>query len=123
MFNRNLFNKTIKDFFKVEISNDYNNYPDYFNDKIITEIYNNEKGEKIRNILDMTFLECFKYYRMDKDVYPNPKYSCLKGLETSFLNLGNLLKNHEQEYINEIIELIKTLEIIYQQKIPRKKSE
>lgn len=120
VFNRNLFKKTIKDFLKVEISKEYNNYPHYFNDKIITEIYNSEKGANIRNILDMTFLEGFKYYRMDKDVYTNPKYSCLKGLENSFLNLENLLKKYEQEYINEIKELIKTLEIIYQQKIPRK---
>ena len=120
VFNRNLFKKTIKDFLKVEISKEYNNYPHYFNDKIITEIYNSEKGANIRNILDMTFLEGFKYYRMDKDVYTNPKYSCLKGLENRFLNLENLLKKYEQEYINEIKELIKTLEIIYQQKIPRK---
>ena len=50
VFNRNLFKKTIKDFLKVEISKEYNNYPHYFNDKIITEIYNSEKGANIRNI-------------------------------------------------------------------------
>ena len=40
----------------------------------------------------MTFLDCLKYYRKDQSVILNDEFSCLKGLEKHFDNLGAILK-------------------------------
>ena len=59
---------------------------------------------------------------MDKDVFYDPDYQFLSGLEKGFLNLPTLLakEGHDQQYINEIIDLIRNIEKIYGDKKPRR---
>lgn len=54
----------------------------------------------------------------------NKEYTCLKGIEEKYEDLSNYLKNkgHEDKYINDMKKLIKDLEKIYKEKIPRKKN-
>lgn len=121
-FNRALFGKLIGEFYNVDISGDYNNYPTDFNIQLISKIYRSQNGEIVRKIFNQSYLICLKYYRMDKDVFNHPDYQFLSGLEKKFLNLPTLLakEGHDQQYINEIIYLIKNIEKIYDDKKPRR---
>ena len=120
--NKALLKKTIKEFFKVKISRKYSNYPDNFNELLINELYMAENGEKVTYILEKTFLECLKYFRMDKEVFYDSKYSCLKGLEKSFLDFKKqLFEKNNKKYANDMIDLINNFETIYNNKKSRAK--
>lgn len=121
-FNRALFGKLIGEFYNVDISGDYNNYPTDFNIQLISKIYRSQNGEIVKKIFNQSYLICLKYYRMDKDVFNHTDYQFLSGLEKKFLNLPTLLakEGHDQQYINEIIDLIKNIEKIYYDKKPRR---
>ena len=120
--NRELLQKTIKDFFSVDISGNYSNYPKNFNELLIKELYKKEKGEKVTCILEKTVLESIKYFRKDEDVINDPNYSCFKGLEKSFEDFKQelLIKNNEK-YTNNMIYLIENFENIYYNKRSRAK--
>ena len=122
--NITFLNTKIRDILSEQISN--NNpikYPSNFNDILINKIYQIENGESITSILDMTFLECLKYYRKDEDIINDAKYSCLKGLEKGFENLKERLMNNneEEDYVDKLIELIQKFEVIYSTKKSRAK--
>ena len=121
-FNRELFKKPVGEFYNVDISGDFSNYPKDFNAHLINRIYRSQNGGNVRKIFNQTYLICLKYYRMDKDVFYDPDYQFLSGLEKGFLNLPTLLakEGHDQQYINEIIALIKNIEKIYDGKKARR---
>ena len=123
-FNLVFLNTKIKDILSEKISkNNRIKYPSDFNDILINKIYHIKNGESITSILDMTFLECLKYYRKDEDIINDAKYSCLKGLEKGFENLKDKLMNNneEEDYVDKLIELIKEFEEIYSKKKSRVK--
>ena len=123
-FNLVFLNTKIKDILSEKISkNNRIKYPSNFNDILINKIYQIENGESITSILDMTFLECLKYYRKDEDIINDAKYSCLKGLEKGFENLKERLMNNneEEDYVDKLIELIQKFEVIYSTKKSRAK--
>ena len=123
-FNLTFLNTKIKDILSEKISkNNRIKYPSNFNDILINKIYHIKNGESITSILDMTFLECLKYYRKDEDIINDAKYSCLKGLEKGFENLKDKLMNNneEEDYVDKLIELIKEFEEIYSKKKSRVK--
>ena len=123
-FNLTFLNTKIKDILSEKISkNNRIKYPSDFNDILINKIYHIKNGESITSILDMTFLECLKYYRKDEDIINDAKYSCLKGLEKGFENLKDKLMNNneEEDYVDKLIELIKEFEEIYSKKKSRVK--
>ena len=120
--NKQFLEKKIKDFFSVKISGNYNNYPENFNELLIEEIYKNENGEKVTCILEKKISECLRYFRMDEDVYYDPNYSCLKGLEKSFIDFKEeLLEKNNEKYANDMVSLIKNFEVIYSNKRSRAK--
>jgi hypothetical protein len=123
-FNLVFLNTKIKDILSEKISkNNRIKYPSNFNDILINKIYHIKNGESITSILDMTFLECLKYYRKDEDIINDAKYSCLKGLEKGFENLKDKLMNNneEEDYVDKLIELIQKFEVIYSTKKSRAK--
>jgi len=123
-FNLTFLNTKIKDILSEKISkNNRIKYPSNFNEILINKIYQIEYGESITSILDMTFLECLKYYRKDEDIINDAKYSCLKGLEKGFENLKERLMNNneEEDYVDKLIELIKKFEELYSKKKSRVK--
>ena len=72
--------------------------------------------------MEKTILESIKYFRNDKDLINNPKYSCLKGLDKCFIDFKKkLLKKNNEEYVNNMIDLIKNFEDIYNNKKSREK--
>lgn len=121
-YNLKLFNTKIRYILNDEISGKFKKYPKNYNDEIIKSIYESEKGENVRKILDKTFLECLKYYRMDESVYGKDEYACLSGLEKGFQKLRNeLLKENknDEHYADELIKFMKNYEEIYYNKKPR----
>ena len=122
--NITFLNTKIRDILSEQISNNNQlKYPSDFNAILINTIYQIENGESITSILDMTFLECLKYYRKDEDIINDAKYSCLKGLEKGFENLKERLMNNneEEDYVDKLIELIQKFEVIYSTKKSRAK--
>lgn len=118
--NRILLNKQLRYIFSDEIAGRYSNYPKNYNKIIIDKFY--EIGiQKITCILDLTLLECIKYFRKEKNIINDERYDCLKGLEKKFENLPKELKKQEYEdhYIIDLIELIKNFEEVYNKKNPR----
>ena len=120
--NKKLLNKTIKDYLSVKISGNFSNYPEDFNELLIQKLYEIDKGKKVVCILEMTFLESLRYYRMDKNIMEDPKYFCLKGLENHFLELKNeLLEDNDELYYDKFIYYIKNYETIILKKNGRPK--
>lgn len=119
--NKDLLNKKLKEIFFDDINGRFHNYPKNFNKILIEKIFEMENAEKIKQILEMKFLECIKYYRKDLDIINDKRYNCLGGLEKKFENLRNKYekKNHEKEYIDKFIELIKKFENVLNDKIAR----
>jgi hypothetical protein len=125
-YNLKLFNTKIRYILNDTISGKYKKYPNNYNDEIIKNIYKSEKGEDVRKILDKTFLECLKYYRMDENIYGNDEYACLSGLEKGFQKLRNeLLKDNknDEHYADELIKFMKNYEEIYYSKKPRSRKK
>ena len=122
-FNLTFLNTKIKDILSEKISkNNRIKYPFNFNEILINKIYHIKNGESITSILDMTFLECLKYYRKDEDIINDAKYSCLKGLEKGFENLKDkLIQKNDEKYADMLIELIKKFEKVYFDKKSRVK--
>jgi hypothetical protein len=60
-YNTKLFKTKIRYILNDKISKKYKKYPENFNDKLIENIYDSEKGAEVREILDKTFLECLRY--------------------------------------------------------------
>ena len=123
-FNINLFNTKIGDFFSDQISPIYRMYPTNFNALLIEQIYQIDNEKKVTSILDKTFLDCLKYYRKEK--FAIDKYKCLEGLEEYFEKLKNKLmkeNNNEEQYVDNLIGLIKELDIIYFNKTPRESKQ
>ena len=118
--NRILLNKKLRYIFSDEIAGRYSNYPKNYNKIIIDKFY--EIGiQKITCILDLTLLECIKYFRKEENIINDECYDCLKGLEKKFENLTKELKKqkYEEHYIIHLIELIKNFEEVYNKKNPR----
>ena len=120
--NINFLKTQLKEIFSVEISKKYKNYPLNYNKLVIKKLYQ-ENIKNVTCILDKTFLECLKYFRKDKDVFNNEEYFCLQGIEKNFEEISKKfrIEGHDNKYIYMIIDLINNFEIIYENKMPRKK--
>jgi hypothetical protein len=123
--NKTLLVTPIKNILSDNISGAYKNYPKDYNKIVIEKIFENEDNKILINILNMTFLECLKYYRKNEEIISNDKYDCLKGLEKKYENLPNLLKkgvnDSDEEYEKGIFNLIDNFDKIYFKKTPRTK--
>ena len=123
--NKTLLVTPIKNILSDNISGAYKNYPKDYNKIVIEKIFENEDNKILKNILNMTFLECLKYYRKNEEIISNDKYDCLKGLEKKYENLPNLLKkgvnDSDEEYEKGILNLIDNFDKIYFKKTPRTK--
>jgi hypothetical protein len=125
-YNIELFNTKIGNILSDKISGRYKKYPENYNQEIINNIYGSKKGDDLKKIFDKTFLECLKYYRMDEDIYGKDVYACLSGLEKGFQELPNKLledNKNDQQYVENLIELIKKFEEYYSSKTARNRGK
>jgi hypothetical protein len=125
-YNIELFKTKIRNILSDKISGRYKKYPENYNQEIIKNIYGSKKGDDLKKIFDKTFLECLKYYRMDEDIYGKDVYACLSGLEKGFQELPNKLledNKNDQQYVENLIELIKKFEEYYSSKTARNRGK
>lgn len=118
--NRELLSNPVKYLFSEDISGKYRKFPKNYNQIVIDQLY--EKNyERITSILDISFLNCIKFFRKDDGMYDD--FPCLKGLEKKFENLPNKLREekNKEDYINMLIQLIKNFEQIFNDKKPRER--
>jgi len=122
--NNILFQKKIRDIVTANLSDKFSTFPKEYNKDAIELIEKDENNDvtSVTLILDLTFLECLKYFRKDKDVINDEKYACLAGLEKYYEKYPKYLegKKKNKEYIDKIISIIQRLEEIYKNKIPRR---
>ena len=99
------------------------NYPKSYNMAVIDELCTNEKYLEIRNILNLDYLNCLKYYRRDEDALKDDNLECLKGLEKIFDRLPKDLKKEgkDKSYEKALINTIKDIDNIFNDKKARKK--
>lgn len=114
-----LFEAPIK-YILYEISGKYKNYPKNYNFEVIRELCTNANCQEISNILNLNYLDCLKYYRRDEDALNN---DYLNPLQLKFDNLPNELKKegYDENYVEELIYVIKNIEEIYYEKTPRER--
>ena len=122
--NISLFKTPIKNIL-FQISGKYknHNYPKNYNIVAIDELCRNEKCLEIRDILNLDYLDCLKYYRREKDALKDNKLKCLSGLENKFDQLPKYLQNEgrDKSYEKALINTIKKIDTIYMDKKARKK--
>ena len=99
------------------------NYPKSYNMAVIDELCTNEKYLEIRNILNLDYLNCLKYYRRDEDALKDDNLECLKGLEKIFDRLPKDLKKEgkDKSYEKALINTIKDIDNTFNDKKARKK--
>ena len=122
--NIEFLNKLLKEIFSDEINGKYRNFPKNYNKKVIEELYKTENNQNVTRVLDMTFLECVKFFRKEENLIDNEDYECLRGLEKIYENLSNHLKEddkNDSKFINKFTDLIKDFENIFYNKKPRAK--
>ena len=111
----------VKDLLSEDISGRYKNIPKDFNKIAIDKLYEYD-NETIISILETNLLDCIKFFRKDDDIINDENFSYLKGLEERYEKLPEeLLKDNknDQEYVDQLIKVIKTFEQIYAEKKPR----
>lgn len=119
-FNLNLFNKKIKEVLSEELSAKCKNYPKSFHEEAIKNLYAENCCEDIISLLELTYLDCLKYYRGDDD--RRNDMPCLVGLDEYFKNLDVKLKKkgNGEKYITRVKNLIKRFDVYYKEKKSRK---
>lgn len=123
--NKRLQKKKLKDIFEVEISGKCRKCDKNHNKNLIQKIYENEEGKEIKAILEINFLDCWRYYRKDENYLNNKKYACLKGLELKFDNLRERLieEGEDEEYIDMLFDFIYKYDKTFDLKKPRVKGK
>ena len=122
--NIEFLNKSLKEIFSEEISGKYKNYPKNYNKIVIEELYKAENNQNVIKVLNMTFLECIKYFRKEAHIIDNEDYACLRGLEKIYENLSEHLKEddkNDEKFIRMFTDLINNFENIFYNKKPRAK--
>ena len=118
-FNLGLFDTKIRDYMSGNLSKKCTKYPASFHKEAINRLYKEEeKNKDIIVLLELKYLDCFKYYRGDED---RIKAECLKGLDKYFSEIPEILekKGNEENYIDKCITLTKEFDSYYKKKKPR----
>ena len=103
-------NKKLKDIFSQEISSRFCNYSSDHNKKVIESLVNEgdeEKRNYFNNLFNITFMDCLKYFREEKEI---KEIEELKGLERLSSVKEKLLKENEENYVNYFVYFIENFE-------------
>ena len=116
------FNMYLKDFFSIDISPQYKNYPRDYNKKIIEEIIEKEKDNKII-IFILTKLKLRDYidiflYKKDLGDFENIDKESVDKIMSKFIRVEKLLEeinnlNYKNNYFSKFISLMYNLERWY----------
>ena len=107
---KSFLQRTLKDIFSEDISSKYTGFPKSFNKTLIETLIednNNEERKKYFNkLFNITFLDCLKYFREDKNTYIEE----LNGL-TTISEIKDIIKDKNGvEYLDIFIDYLQTFE-------------
>lgn len=114
-YNQEFLNKQLKDIFSDTITTKYKYLDNDFNQKLIQNLLNEKdekKSQKFKQLFELTFLECLKHFRGDKNI------EVLIGM-TTLNEACQKLKGESQSYIDTFKNYINKFEEIILKKKSR----
>ena len=122
-FDKSFIKKTLKEIFSGDISVRFFNYPRNYN-KILIESLLEDKDEERRKyfikLFDITFIDCLKYFREDKEALLIGE---LHGLKKISSIKEELITEHGNEYFETFVNYLHNFEEIINNKRGRKRSK
>ena len=117
---KSFLQKTLKEIFSENISARFYNFPKTHN-KVLIESLINEKDEEKKifftKIFNITFLECLKYFREDKDFIKED----LEGFKRFSSITDLLIIKHGKEYTDMLFQYLKDFQEIINSKKARER--
>ena len=120
-FDKSFIKKTLKEIFSGDISSRFFNFPRNYN-KIMIESLLDDKDEERRKyfikLFDITFIDCLKYFREDKEALLIGE---LHGLKKISSIKEELITEHGIEYVETFVNYLQNFEEIINNKRGRKR--
>ena len=120
-FDKSFINKTLKEIFSGDISARFYNFPRNYNKLMIESLIKDideERRKYFIKLFDITFIDCLKYFREDKEVL---NIGELNGLKQISSIKEELITEHGNEYFEIFINYLQNFEDIINNKRERKK--
>jgi hypothetical protein len=120
-FDKSFINKTLKEIFSGDISARFYNFPRNYNKLMIESLIKDideERRKYFIKLFDITFVDCLKYFREDKEAL---KIGELTGLKKISSIKEKLITEHGNEYFEIFINYLQNFEDIINNKRARKR--
>ena len=120
-FEKSFINKTLKEIFSSDISARFYNFPRNYNKIMIESLLEDideERRKYFIKLFDITFIDCLKYFREDKEAL---KIGELNGLKQISSIKEELIMAHGTEYFETFINYLQNFEDIINNKRARKR--
>ena len=120
-FEKSFINKTLKEIFSGDISARFYNFPRNYNKIIIESLIEDideERRKYFIKLFDITFIDCLKYFREDKEAL---NIGELNGLKQISSIKEELIMKHGNEYFETFINYLQNFEDIINNKRARKR--
>ena len=120
-FDKSFINKTLKEIFSGDISARFYNFPRNYNKIIIESLIEDideERRKYFIKLFDITFIDCLKYFREDKEAL---NIGELNGLKQISSIKEELIMEHGTEYFETFINYLQNFEDIINNKRARKR--
>ena len=120
-FEKSFLNKTLKEIFSGDISARFYNFPRNYNKLMIESLIKDideERRKYFIKLFDITFIDCLRYFREDKEAL---KIGELTGLKKISAIKEELITEHGNEYFETFIYYLQNFEDIINNKRARKR--
>ena len=120
-FEKSFLNKTLKEIFSGDISARFYNFPRNYNKMMIESLIEDideERRKYFIKLFDITFIDCLKYFREDKEAL---NIGELNGLKQISSIKEELIMKHGNEYFEIFKNYLQNFEDIINNKRERKK--
>jgi len=120
-FEKSFLNKTLKEIFSGDISARFYNFPRNYNKLMIESLIKDideERRKYFIKLFDITFIDCLKYFREDKEAL---KIVELNGLKKISSIKEELITEHGNDYFGAFINYLQNFEVIINNKRGRKR--
>ena len=120
-FEKSFINKSLKEIFSGDISARFYNFPRNYNKLMIESLIEDideERRKYFIKLFDITFIDCLKYFREDKEAL---NIGELNGLKQISSIKEELIMKHGNEYFETFINYLQNFEDIINNKRARKR--
>ena len=120
-FDKSFIKKTLKEIFSGDISARFFNFPRNYNKIIIESLIEDSIDERRKffiKLFNMTFIDCLKYFREDKEALLIGELNGLKKISSI---KEELITEHGNDYVDTFINYLQNFEEIINNKRGRKR--